>query len=111
VNRSNRLHLRPQGDHGEAWLCCVRGRWITPRSGTTWPLEERGFGEPHNTATALSRDCNALKSANCLPSEGVLSPVELESRFEVYAEPVTFWRSKWRPKVALQMARTQIYQR
>jgi len=35
--------------------------------------------------------------------------VELESRFEVYAENSTFWRSKCEAKVALQMARTQIY--
>ena len=41
-------------------------------------------------------------------SEGVLSPVELESRYEVYAEQYVL-AIEVEAKLALQMARTQIY--
>ncbi|NQV10370.1 MAG: glutamine synthetase III [Cyanobacteria bacterium] len=70
-------------------------------------VEERGLENLHNTAEALS----VLQRADVrelFASEGVLSPVELESRFEVYAEQYVL-AIEVEAKVALQMARTQIY--
>ncbi len=70
-------------------------------------VEERGLENLHNTAEALA----VLKRPDVrelFTSEGVLSDVELESRFEVYAEQYVL-AIEVEAKVALQMARTQIY--
>ena len=70
-------------------------------------VEERGLENLRTTADALSvlqRD----DVRQLFISEGVLSPVELESRFEVYAEQYVL-AIEVEAKLALQMARTQIY--
>jgi len=70
-------------------------------------VEERGLENLRTTADALSvlqrEDVRQL-----FISEGVLSAVELESRYEVYAEQYVL-AIEVEAKLALQMARTQIY--
>ena len=56
-----------------------------PKNGTRWRVEERGLANLRTTADALL----TLKEEyieDLFEKTGVLTPVELESRFEVYAE-------------------------
>jgi len=70
-------------------------------------VEERGLENLHNTAEALGvLQRPAIREL--FASGGVLSPVELESRYEVYAEQYVL-AIEVEAKLALQMARTQIY--
>lgn len=70
-------------------------------------VEERGLKNIPTTADALP----ALREASVIElfsSTGVLSPVELESRFEVYAEQYVL-SIEVEAKLAIDMARTLIY--
>jgi len=70
-------------------------------------VEERGLENLHNTAEALGvLQRPAIREL--FASVGVLSPVELESRYEVYAEQYVL-AIEVEAKLALQIARTQIY--
>jgi glutamine synthetase len=70
-------------------------------------VEERGLENLHNTAEALGvLQRPAIREL--FASSGVLSPVELESRYEVYAEQYVL-AIEVEAKLALQMARTQVY--
>jgi glutamine synthetase len=70
-------------------------------------VEERGLENLHTTADALPV-LQRPAVRELFERTGVLSPVELESRFEVYAEQYIL-AIEVEAKVAVQIARTQIY--
>jgi glutamine synthetase len=70
-------------------------------------VEERGLENLHTTADALPV-LQRPAVRELFERTGVLTPVELESRFEVYAEQYIL-AIEVEAKVAVQMARTQVY--
>jgi len=72
-------------------------------------VEERGL-ENFTTLPKLFPCCNALNVREIvLPVKGCLALWSWKVALRSMPNKYVSWRSKWRPNVALQMARTQIY--
>ena len=69
--------------------------------------EERGLENLHNTAEALTV-LQRPEVRDLFEKQGVLTPVELESRFEVYGEQYVL-AIEVEAKLAIEIARTQVY--
>ena len=92
---------------GRAWRCCLRWRRLLYQTGTKQAVKERGLKNIPTTADALP----ALREESVkelFESTGVLSPVELESRFEVYSEQYIL-SIEVEAKLVIDMAKTLIY--